>query len=199
MGRNFQEVETEILHAAANGDKQAFSKLFYAFHQELGAFVYRLTKSKSLSEEIVQDAFLKIWMTRHELIRIKSFRAYLFIIARNHAFNTLRDETRKILLNDDILLDTLAAEDSTDFYTDKEERYAIVEKAVAQLPPQQQKIWRMNKEEGLSYGQIAEKLHLSPQTVKRHISLAMAAVLRYVKIHGRRFLLLGYLLDRILV
>lgn len=198
MPRNFNEVETELLRAVANGDKQAFSQLFYAFHHELGAFVYRLTKSRSLSEEIVQDAFLKIWVSRHELIQVKSFRAYLFTITRNHAFNTLRNETRKTFLNDEILSDMLIAEESTDFYADKEERYAIVEKAVAQLPPQQQKVWRMSKEEGLPHRQIAERLQLSPETVKRHISLAMAAVLRYVKIQGRSSLIVTYLLDRIL-
>lgn len=187
------EAEAETLSAVANGDRKAFARLFHIFHQELGEYVYRLTKSRTISEEIVQDAFVKIWLNRHDLPRIKSFRAYLFTITRNHTYNTLRDETKKAFLLEELPADFFLTDDPADAGFEKEELYGIVEKAVAQLPPQQQKVWRMSKEEGLAYHQIAEKLRLSPQTVKRHISLAMASVSRYVKINGEKLLFLSYL------
>jgi RNA polymerase sigma-70 factor (family 1) len=189
MLRNPTENELELLDAVAKGDRKAFARLFYLFHQELGEFVFKLTKSRSLSEEIVQDAFMKIWTRREDLAQVRSFRAYLFTITRNHTFNTLRDETKRYFLSGDLPLDLiLPAEEVTEGYVEKEALYGIVEQAVAKLPPQQQRVWKMNKEEGLSYLRIAEKLALSPQTVKRHISLAMASVLKYVKLHGDKYL-----------
>jgi len=184
MWHKVTEADTETLIAIANGDRKAFARLFHVFHQELGEFVYRITKSKAISEEIVQDAFMKIWLHRNELPEIRSFRSYLFTITRNHTFNTLRDEMKKSFLSEALPADLFLADDAAETYSKKEELFGILEKAVAQLPPQQQKVWRMNKEEGLPYQQIAEKLKLSPETVKRHISLAMASVLRYVKVHG---------------
>jgi len=191
MWRNLTEAEADTLIAVADGDRNAFARLFYRYHQELGEYVYRLTKSRTISEEIVQDAFMKVWVNRSVLPGIRSFRAYLFTITRNHAFNTLRDESRKALLNEELSQNLFMVEDTDPTVSEDEELYGIVEKAVARLPRQQQKVWRMNKEEGLPYQQIADKLQLSRETVKRHIALAMASVLRYVKVHRNTFLLLG--------
>lgn len=182
MWRNATDANNKLLNAVASGDKGAFTKLFYMFHQELGEFILKLTKSKPIAEEVVQEVFIKVWTHREALSGVKSFRAYLFTVARNHAFNVLRDETRKTLLIEDFERYPLV--DTDDTGVEKEALYAIVEKAVALLPPQQQKVWKLNKEEGLPYQKIAEQLKLSPLTVKRHISLAMASIIRYVRAKG---------------
>ena len=199
MWHDLTEAEADVLAAIADGDRNAFAQLFYRYHQELGEYVYRLTKSKIISEEVVQDAFMKVWVHRSQLPGIRSFRAYLFTITRNHAFNTLRDETRKAFFNEELSPDLFKVEDPGNTLSETEEMYGIVEKAVAQLPRQQQKVWRMNKEEGLPYQQIADELQLSRETVKRHITLAMASVLRYVKVHRNTFLLLCVKLSAILI
>lgn len=182
MWRNATDANNKLLNAVASGDKGAFTKLFYMFHQELGEFILKLTKSKPIAEEVVQEVFIKVWTHREALSGVKSFRAYLFTVARNHAFNVLRDETRKTFLIED--LERYPLVDTDDTAVEKEALYAIVEKAVALLPPQQQKVWKLNKEEGLPYQKIAEQLKLSPLTVKRHISLAMASIIRYVRAKG---------------
>lgn len=182
MWRNATDANNKLLNAVASGDKGAFTKLFYMFHQELGEFILKLTKSKPIAEEVVQEVFIKVWTHREALSGVKSFRAYLFTVARNHAFNVLRDETRKTFLIEDFERYPLV--DTDDTAVEKEALYAIVEKAVALLPPQQQKVWKLNKEEGLPYQKIAEQLKLSPRTVKRHISLAMASIIRYVRAKG---------------
>lgn len=182
MWRNATDANNKLLNAVASGDKGAFTKLFYMFHQELGEFILKLTKSKPIAEEVVQEVFIKVWTHREALSGVKSFRAYLFTVARNHAFNVLRDETRKTFLIEDFERYPLIDTDNT--AVEKEALYAIVEKAVALLPPQQQKVWKLNKEEGLPYQKIAEQLKLSPLTVKRHISLAMASIIRYVRAKG---------------
>lgn len=182
MWRNATNANNKLLNAVASGDKGAFTKLFYMFHQELGEFILKLTKSKPIAEEVVQEVFIKVWTHREALSGVKSFRAYLFTVARNHAFNVLRDETRKTFLIEDFERYPLV--DTDDTAVEKEALYAIVEKAVALLPPQQQKVWKLNKEEGLPYQKIAEQLKLSPLTVKRHISLAMASIIRYVRAKG---------------
>lgn len=193
MWRNATDANNKLLNAVASGDKGAFTKLFYMFHQELGEFILKLTKSKPIAEEVVQEVFIKVWTHREALSGVKSFRAYLFTVARNHAFNVLRDETRKTFLIEDFERYPLV--DTDDTAVEKEALYAIVEKAVALLPPQQQKVWKLNKEEGLPYQKIAEQLKLSPLTVKRHISLAMASIIRYVRAKGSHLTFWIFLLE----
>src|SRR5688572_12075580 len=84
------ETEKELLHKIAEGDQSAFATLFDSFHHTLGSFIYSITKSKELAEEIVLDVFLKIWMTREALTEVKNFKAYLFTVSRNAAISSLR-------------------------------------------------------------------------------------------------------------
>ncbi|CAG5002198.1 hypothetical protein DYBT9275_02835 [Dyadobacter sp. CECT 9275] len=172
--------ELELLEKVAQGDEQAFSSIFYMFHQELGDYVLRLTKSLPLTEEIVQDIFLKLWTRREQLAGIQNFRAYLFTATRNHAFNILRNEARKAILYQNWVSELPHSEDP-DAVQDHEKYYSFLEAAIAHLAPQQQKVWRMSREDGMKHEEIAENLQLSKETVKRHISLAMASISRYVK------------------
>lgn len=195
MQRILSESEREILDNTARGDKNAFSVLFNTYHQDLGSFLVRLTRSSVLAEEIVQETFLKIWLNRSELTHIKSFRAYLFTISRNQALNALRDETRRIYLSDEDLSEMMLTDDPSGFHHEKEELFTAVEQAVTLLPPQQQKAWKLNKEQGLPYQKVAEQMKLSPETVKRHISLATASISKHLKIHGSWIsIYLGFLL-----
>jgi RNA polymerase sigma-70 factor (ECF subfamily) len=82
MGQN---EEKELLEKIAAGDHVAFTTLFDNYHHSLGAFVFSITKSKELAEEITLDVFLKIWMTREALAEVKNFKAYLFTVSRNAA------------------------------------------------------------------------------------------------------------------
>lgn len=173
-----------LLCRIAEGDEMAFAQLFRAYHQRLGAYVFRLTSSKPATQEIVQDIFVKIWMKRATLEAIGNFDAYLFAAVRNHVFNYLRniarERTRQADLAD-IVSRQLAAEpqgeglQSVELATD-EDYHSLLDEAVAQLPQQQQRVYRLHKQEGLSHAEIASRMQLSVETVKKHMSLALRAI-----------------------
>ncbi|WP_431292936.1 RNA polymerase sigma factor [Pedobacter sp. P26] len=52
--------EQELLAKIAEGDERAFTELFEGYYGALGEFVYKITESKAVTQEIVQDAFIKI-------------------------------------------------------------------------------------------------------------------------------------------
>jgi hypothetical protein len=87
--------EKVLLCKVAAGDENAFAELFKNFYNPLGEFVMRLTESEALTQEIVQDVFLKIWINRVVLAEIDCFKAYLLVVARNHAFNCLKQIARE--------------------------------------------------------------------------------------------------------
>ena len=74
--------ERELLAKVARGDQRAFNELFEAYYSTLGEYVLKTTKSISLTEEIVQDAFIKIWMKRETLTQISNFKNYLIVTCR---------------------------------------------------------------------------------------------------------------------
>lgn len=125
----------------------------------------KITKSKTLSEETVQDVFLKIWQNQKNLTEIANFENYLFIVSRNHIFDMLKKIAR-----DTSLITAIKYQNTTSNDTDteiKDQQYAVIlNDIVEQLPPQQQKIYKMAKWEGLSHQKIGEDLGISPETVK---------------------------------
>lgn len=172
--------ETELLTQIAAGNESAFARLFYEFHQELGDYVFRLTKSLPLTEEIIQDVFIKIWTQREQLNKIEHFRAYLFTVSRNYTLNVMRNEARKALLHQEWITN-FGESIELETVPDQEKYFILIDQAIASLPPQQQKAWLMSRQEGLKHEEIAVRLQLSKETVKRHITLAMASISNYVK------------------
>jgi RNA polymerase sigma-70 factor (family 1) len=182
-----QHNEKELLLRTATGDQSAFTTLFYLYHQELGEYVLRLTKSLSLAEEVVQDTFIKLWMKREQLPEVHDFRSYLFTISRNHTFNCLRGLARKAVQQRTWISETIKQGGSRE-EPDREYYYTLIEQAVGHLSPQQQKIYLLSRRDGLKYEEIAEQLHLSRHTVKRHMSLALQTIMSYVRAHATRAL-----------
>lgn len=180
-------MEKELLTRVSLGDEAAFAQLFYAWHQRLGAFVYRLTESSTLTQEIVQDVFVRIWVKRALLAEVRDFKAYLFTMGRNQTFNSLRKIARQrngqAQLEESLsVTQTHPLEES-----DPVEVYVqLLDQAVQRLPTQQKKVYLLHRRGGLSHSQIAEQLHLSVETVKKHMHLALKALRQDLSFNGRQ-------------
>jgi RNA polymerase sigma-70 factor (family 1) len=178
-----QHNEKELVRRTAEGDADAFSALFHQYHQELAGYILRLTHNLSLTEEIVQDSFIKLWVRKELLAEVKDFRSYLFGLSRNRTFNYLRDLARNTLQQQAWV--TQVIEQAHDVEEpDREYYFTLIEEAVRHLSPQQQKIYLLSRREGLKQEEIARLLQLSRHTVKRHMSLALRAIMTYVRTHA---------------
>ena len=175
--------ETELLLKIAQGDEKAFSEIFNWYYQPLGQAINKLTESVTLTQEIVQDAFLKIWLRKETLPDIDNFSAYLFILCRNHAFKTLKQlaKERKIKLQ---IEQHLKWESELDELNNPSEHYrAMIKEAVDHLPTQQRKIYLLSREERMKYEEIAVQLGLSPETVKTQIYNSVKFIRKYLGSH----------------
>jgi RNA polymerase sigma-70 factor (family 1) len=175
--------EKQLLLQIAQGDQTAFASLFYTHHQKLGEYIFRLSGSYELAQEIVQDIFLKIWKHRADLVQIEHFGAYLFVISRNHAFNCLKQVARERERKQEWLRynkEVLYTERETDNLY--QQYHSFLEEAIEKLPPRQKAVYLLSQQEGLSYEEIASRLHLSFETVKKHKSLALQFIRRQVRL-----------------
>lgn len=167
-----------MLQAIAQDDERAFSSLFYEYHQQLGGFVFSVTRSKELTEEIIQDVFVKLWENRKELPAIKNFSAWLFITTRNHTLNAIRK-----LVQEREKQSALAQH-----YTQSKENepvpetdpYVLLDNAVDQLPQQQKKVYLL-RQQGLKNADVAFQLDLSVNSVKKYQQWAMQTIVKLIK------------------
>jgi RNA polymerase sigma-70 factor (ECF subfamily) len=169
-----QELQRRI---ARYDDQQAYKELFTSLYPYLFHFAKTLVKAKEPAEEIISDVFIKIWEKRKDLEKIDNLRLYLYVSTRNHAYNYL-DKQKKIATNP---LDDLQAE-FTSVYFDPEQllitadMLARIQKAIDQLPPKCKIIFKLIKEDGLKYREVAELLNISIKTVENQLAIAVEKI-----------------------
>jgi len=156
----------------------------------LAIHVYRLTESAELTEEIVQDVFLKIWMSREALAEVQRFSAYLFVVSKNHTLNALRKIARERVQQR-----TWAQESRPESEPDEQQGYyySLIDKAIQQLPDRQQQVYLLSRHERLRHREIAERMGISSETVKKYMQLAIASISDYVRDNVDVLLLLATL------
>ena len=161
-----------LLLKVAEGNENAFCQLFKTYDSQLNGYIMSMTRSEPLTQEMVQDVFLKIWMNRHSLKEIYSFKSYLFVIARNHTFDTLKQIKRKRKREKEWMNNMVNQTLNDHAETAIDKSYEKIQDAVKLLPPQQKKIYSL-KREGMKQADIAQELNISVETVKKHMLLAM--------------------------
>ena len=181
MSNSSIDNEKLLLLKVAKGDENAFAQLFKTHYNLLGSFIMRITESELLTQEIVQDVFLKIWVNRTALAEIDCFKAYLLVVSRNHTLNCLKQIARENNRKKEWVNSVLRNASNDVEEMDTIDRGSLIDEAVTLLPPQQKKVFTLSRIDGLKQQEIARELNISLETVKKHMVLA----LRFLKYHIR--------------
>ena len=167
----------------ANNDQLAYRQLFIMYYDKLFRFAIGFTKNKELAEEIVSDVFINIWRRRSTIENISNLKLYLYVSAKNIAFNYLAKLHRENFTD----IDAVEIELEAPFSDPGEamitrEMNSKLKTAIGQLPPRCKLIFKLIKEDGLTYKQTARLLHLSVSTVENQLAIAIkkiAGAIRY--------------------
>ncbi|MBK8807133.1 MAG: RNA polymerase sigma-70 factor [Bacteroidales bacterium] len=151
--------------------EKAFELLYKQYYKQLNLYAIKFLDDVHLAEDVVQNTLIKIWNRVDELKEIKSYKAYLFQAVHNACINAMRDKNYKNASLSEIDLELLEiANDVADVDNEKIEQ---IKSVVASLPTQCKKIFELNRFEGYSYKEIAQKLNISHRTVDSHLNSAM--------------------------
>lgn len=166
------------------GEEESFKELFDTYLDRVHDYTRAITKSHYIAEEVSQELFIILWKKRNELGHVENIDQYIFRMARNLAINQLKKAA----------LDSTKA---TEFYTRsvKESNLVmeqinqrtlidLVEKAIASLPPQPQKVYSLSRKQQMNYDEIAEATGLSRNTVKNHLQKALNDIRTFLIEHG---------------
>lgn len=153
-----------------SGDRAAFEGVFRAHYRPLCAFACTYLKDRDRSEDLVQELFVKLWNERERLNVTGSLKAYLFSAVRNRSLNELEKVVRMKPLNER-LHDT--SQDDTPSEEDHTWRSARVLAAIEALPEERRKVFKLSRNEGLKYHEIAARLGISVKTVENQMGKAL--------------------------
>lgn len=171
---------SELILLIQKNDRVAFYHIYERYSKRLYGFVLRYIKQKEDAEEIVQEVFVKIWESRNKIDVYASFESFLFTIAYNTTISLLRKRTneKKYL---EYVKSLQLPENAPDLIDEIHfnELNKQVQSLLNELTPRQKEIFQLSREDGLSHDEIAKKLDISVNTVKKH----MANTLAFLKSH----------------
>lgn len=164
-------------------DGRTLVQLFHEEESALLGFAIGLVGRRSIAEELVQDAFLKLHQIWNE---VENPRAWLFRCVRNLALNHLRDHARETLTDEP---DAGSHENTPDETTGKMEAIGMVQMLIAELPPEDQALIKLKYNDGLKYNEISKMTGISVGNVGyklHHLLKGLADALRHAGIDGSR-------------
>jgi RNA polymerase sigma factor (sigma-70 family) len=170
--------DRQLVRRIGGGDEEAFRSLFAAHGPSAFALAARVVRQRHLAEEIVQEAFLSLWLTP-ELYdeRRGSVKAWLMTMVHHRAVDAVRREEAQRRRSDDLVAGFREeADDPSDDVIEAmaapAERAAVLE-ALGSLPPEQRDVLELMYFDGLSQTQVAEKTGAPLGTVKSRALLGM--------------------------
>jgi RNA polymerase sigma-70 factor (ECF subfamily) len=176
-----KESENALVEKLKNNSKSAFSVIFLTYYQDLVRFAFRFTKNLDLSEEIVQDVFIKIWEERSTLEFHHSLKSFLLKSVQNLSIDRLRhlnivNKYASLVLDNPIL-----SENATENYVLRDELELNYIRAMEKIPIEYADVYRMSRVDALNYQEIAQKLGVSVRTVEVRIGKALCLLRKELK------------------
>ena len=185
--------DAELARKINAGEKNAYQELFERYASRIFQFSLSYLKSQADAEELVQDVFLKIWEKREILDQSKNIKSFIFKVAVNTIYDFIRHKNIENAYNDFARANFETSSNNTWHTVIFDEMQENLQKLLAQLPEQQQKIFHLSKEECLTSEEIAIKLNLSKRTVENHLYRAVSFLRENFKSDSLFSLLFFYL------
>lgn len=172
--------DKELITLIGQDNKEAFQIFFHLHYNLLARSLARYSREPEQIEDWIQEIFLKIWVKRKTLFlpEIKNLPAYLLIIARNYV---LKEISKKKVILYTTHPDVTALEIADNHLEEKmnhSELSTAYAAALAALPPRTRNAYFLNREQGLTYSKVAEKMGISVKTVEAQIASALASLRR---------------------
>lgn len=194
MNLNNEIESRQLLQRLQQGDRDAFDLIFKSYWGPLLIYLSKLVKERSDAEDLLQNIFVNLW-NKAQSAEIQHLQTWLYGAARKSAlfYHRTQSNQKKLISS---ILDYIQEEGfSLIDQQQGKELQVIIDREIDQLPPKMREVFLLSRNEQLSYKEIAERLHISDQTVKKQVSNALNLLRASLKKQGIYMILLLILID----
>lgn len=168
-------------------DEPAYKELFFLFYKPLLQFAESFVRNHEMAEEIVSDVFIRVWERRRHLEAITNPKVYLYVSVKNTALKYLLKQQKQVAITIDELHVELESQ-----YNDPlqllitAEMMLRVEQAINDLPPRCKIVYKLIREDGLRYKEVAEILNISIKTIDNQLAIALKKIGKAININLKK-------------
>ncbi len=172
--------EKQLVYALREGDVASFTKLYHAYKERLTVRLLYLLKSEILVEEVLQNLFLKIWESREQVNPDKSFKSYLYTIAKHMVIDIFRRAAKERTVMAQLKIGQEELYHHVEDFIFRKENKALLTELMSILPTKRRSVFIACKLDGKSYKEVAELHNISINTVNDHIQKAGIVLKEYL-------------------
>jgi RNA polymerase sigma-70 factor (family 1) len=168
----------------SEGDQVAFKRLYDLLFKKMVQFAIAIVKNQNAAVEIVDEVFVKFWKNRQNANAINNLRVYFYTAVKNTALNHLSQNVNEqkiesfdyvdVQVNDNITPEQLMI---------TSELFSKIKIAVNNLPPKCKVIFKLVREDGLTYKEVSKILNISENTVDAQLVIAVKRIREALKNH----------------
>jgi len=170
-----------LISKIREGDYLSFTRIFTTYYQDLVIFASGFIHDRDNAEEIVQDTFVRLW-EEHESLQVNvAIRSYLLKMVQNRCIDWYRHQKIKQKHSESVLETTSHIVYDTDNYILHSELERLIANALEKMPEAISDAFRMNREKGLKYHEIATIHGVSVRTIEVRIGKALNLLRNYLE------------------
>lgn len=172
--------ERQLLMNMGNDDREAFNELYRRHMSNVYNYVHLMCKSKEVTEEVVQDLFVKVWLNRYHLYKVQFFKSYIFRCAQNLLLDQIRKQQLESRTIEKVKLSEAEDSEKSDSTLICKEFRKHTKDAIDKLPEKRKRIVELRTHDELSLDEIAEQLSISKSVVKKQLYSGLHFVREYL-------------------
>jgi len=183
-----KNIETsDLLDEISKGNERAFAELYRRYYSKYHQFLIKFNRhNHGANSDILQEAFLRVWLNRDRLTEIGNFEAWLFKVVSTESLTFMKKEVHQ-----QAKVNRLKAQYDSEAipsfeqprYTELNEIKKIVQACIDKMSAKRREIYLLSREDGLSANQIAEKLNISQNTVYNTLTTALKEIRQSLSDH----------------
>ncbi|MDO3626205.1 RNA polymerase sigma-70 factor [Mucilaginibacter sp. BT774] len=167
------EIRDLLNDIALNSSRISFERLYLLYYSRLFCLAKSLVKQEVVAEEIVDDVFMNLWMHRTTLTSINNFAFYCYKAVKNKSFTHISKSDIKQVPIEDISIEIVDSSITGEQRLVYEDLAKTINYSLSKLSEQCKLVFKLVKEDGLKYREVAELLDISVKTVEYHMGNAL--------------------------
>jgi RNA polymerase sigma-70 factor (family 1) len=181
-----QVILNEKFDWATLNNEQVFKDLYKQYFVQLYKFAISFVHCNESAEEIVHDVLINLWKKRNSFSQIENLNTYLYVSVKNLCLNSLRNMGKHKHVDIETLYDeqNCCTIDPESIFIGKE-KIRDLNAVIDHLPARCKMVFRLVKEDGLKYKQVAAVLNISVKTVENQLAIAIKKLALVYQPRGR--------------
>lgn len=182
--------DIELWQSCLQDDMRAYTTIFQRYFKSIYTYALKHSRDEYVAEELAMDVMYRFWEKRAQIRDGASLRSYLFVSIRRAIIDHWRKKEARSIDIAALPPEELPESDAADIRLKSLEMERLYQESLAALNPKEREVFLLSREDELTYPQIAERMGISINTVKTHMSSSLRALRMHLSAYTDLILLL---------